>query len=161
VAKAPVSTLRQDGEQQALTLVWQGGYLSLQSALLFPDAGIKLVLAQYGVIDLAHPSMYSPVEQRLPAEASAVEKYIKNIKPGAIRLSSIPPAQWELSAAILKEGRHRDLIGSDERLYLVNSLQAAATLPAIWFVQGDSDTLVSILRVPTAQKKANPDNRCR
>jgi acetyl esterase/lipase len=87
-----------------------GGYLSLLSAFLFPEARIKLVMAQYAALDVDHPA-YNPAPYTVPPEGSFVDKYILGLKPGAIRLSSPFPEDWDLCLAILQEGRYRDLIG--------------------------------------------------
>jgi hypothetical protein len=123
-------------------LLGQGGYLSLESAFLLPEAGIKLVMAQYPTIDLSHPAYNPPPAQQVPPEKSVVDKFLRSLAPGAIRLSSLPPDHWELFGAIIAEGRHRELIGSDERLLLLKSLEAAQNPPATWIAQGESDFIV-------------------
>ncbi|KAL5585718.1 hypothetical protein FOVSG1_013410 [Fusarium oxysporum f. sp. vasinfectum] len=123
-----------------LTEVYTGGYLSLQSALLYPEVCIKLVMAQYGTLDFAHPAYNPKPATTLSAEASLTTKYIRSIKPGSIRLSSIPPQQWDLCLAILSEGRHRELVGNDDKIYIVKNLENAKRIPAMWLVHGNEDT---------------------
>ncbi|KAK7582866.1 hypothetical protein V3481_012163 [Fusarium oxysporum f. sp. vasinfectum] len=118
-----------------------GGYLALQSAFLFPEMAIRLVMAQYPTLDISDPKFHSGPFQA-PSEASIVDEYLKRLKPGAIRLSSPFPQKWELMTAILDEGRLPEIMGPDERMVLSTSMERSKCLPAIWIVQGEGDHLI-------------------
>jgi hypothetical protein len=69
--------------------------------------------------------------------------FIKNVKPGAVRLSSMPPNMVELIGALVAEGCHRKLIGPGDKNYIVKNLQQTTTPPPMWLVQGVDDPIVS------------------
>ncbi|KAJ4204140.1 hypothetical protein NW759_014977 [Fusarium solani] len=117
-----------------------GGFLALQSATLFSAAGIKLVMAQYCALDIENPA-YNPTP-KLPPTDDCLHTYLKSIKPGSIRLSSPFPEKLDLLQAIVSAGRHREVIGSDERMNIRRNIRRAEKLPAIWIAQGTDDTLV-------------------
>ncbi|CAM1503241.1 Fc.00g080170.m01.CDS01 [Cosmosporella sp. VM-42] len=120
-----------------------GGYLSIQSAILFPEAEIKAVLAQYPAM---HPdiSAWSPDPKPVAdAEANAlIDKYVAEIKPGAIRVSSPFPVLVEFMIAILKTGRYPEILGDDKRLTLGYGLREAGAIPPVWVMQGTSDQIM-------------------
>jgi acetyl esterase/lipase len=118
-----------------------GGYLALQSAALFPAANIKLVMAQYCAIDLENPA-YSPPGP-VPSADDPLDEYKKALKPGSVRLSSPFPEKWQLTKAILDSGRHREVIGPDERMNLRRNIRQARKLPPMWIAQGMHDAMVS------------------
>jgi acetyl esterase/lipase len=117
-----------------------GGYLALQSATLFPAAGIKLVMAQYCALDIENPA-YNPVPSALPAN-NDWQVYLSSMKSDSIRLSSPFPEKLGLLQAVIGAGRHREFIGLDDRMNIRNSIRLAEELPAIWIAQGMDDTLV-------------------
>ncbi|KAH7150565.1 hypothetical protein B0J13DRAFT_403705, partial [Dactylonectria estremocensis] len=117
-----------------------GGFLALQSATLFPAAGIKLVMAQYCALYIDHPA-YNPAPVPPPAD-DHLQTYMKSVKPGFIRLSSPFPENLDLLQAITSAGRHREVIGPDERMNIRRNIHRAEKLPAIWIAQGTDDTLV-------------------
>ncbi|KAK0643867.1 Alpha/Beta hydrolase protein [Cercophora newfieldiana] len=125
-----------------------GGYLSIQAGLLFNDhAKIKAVGAAY-------PAQYPDAEAYNPrrkgdAEAEAVvDAYLEKVKNGdlPIRVSSPWPKGKELVEAMCKTGRHREMMGDDERLGITKAVKAAREggweVPAIWVIQGEDDDLV-------------------
>jgi acetyl esterase/lipase len=116
-----------------------GGYLSLQSAFLCPEANIKLLMPQYGAM-FPDIDVYAPK----PSQPDAfVDDYLKNIKPGAIRLLSPYPTFGPTVAAFVGAGRHRELMGDDERMTLNYGLDNIKKLPPIWVAQGTDDVIVS------------------
>lgn len=120
-----------------------GGYLSLQSAFLFPSAQIKAVLAQYPAI---HPdiALFKPRPAVPSPDAEAIlDAYIAHIKPGAIRLSSPFPALMDIAQALNQTYRYRGWLGDDKRLTLNHGLTSADKIPPIWILQGVDDTIVS------------------
>jgi acetyl esterase/lipase len=122
-----------------------GGYLALQSALLFPSANIKVVMAQYCAL---YPDIeWYPQPSSPPAEANAfIEAYLSKIKPRTIRLSSPFPAMLDFGGALKKAGRHREFMGDDERLTINYCLRTAEKMPPIWIMQGIQDSIVSLAR---------------
>lgn len=131
-----------------------GGYLSLQSALLFPQSKISVVMAQY-------PSMFPDLKaynQRLetatPQEDQFITDYAKEHK-GKIRLGSKFPWNPELMVAMANTGRHRQMLGDDPRLTFGHCLRTANQVPPIWIAQGVDDHIVSIIsasRAPSEQR---------
>ncbi|KAH8591248.1 Alpha/Beta hydrolase protein [Bisporella sp. PMI_857] len=120
-----------------------GGYLSLQSSLLFPEANISVVMAQYGTLDIDSP-FYNPPPTKPLEGKSLVDKYLANLKPGEIRLSSPPPDRWDLCEAILAEGRHREMMGTEDKVRLMKSIEGAKSPPPMWLAQGTSDPIMPI-----------------
>jgi acetyl esterase/lipase len=102
-----------------------GGYLALQSAFLFPEMAIHLVMAQYPTLDISDPKFHSGSFQA-PSKASIMDEYLKRLKPGAIRLSSPFPEKWELMTAILDEGRLPEILGPDERMFSLRAWKGAS-----------------------------------
>jgi acetyl esterase/lipase len=122
-----------------------GGYLSLQSAFLCPEANIKLVMPQYGAMFPDIDNYIGKPSQPPPDSNAIVDSYIKNIEPGAIRLLSPYPTFGPITGAIAGAGRHRELLGDDERLGLDYGLNNIKTLPPIWAAQGTDDVIVSVI----------------
>jgi len=121
-----------------------GGFLTLQSTLLFPDAKIKAAIAQY-------PSQYPDVAafDPPPAEVDAelnnvVSEYLRGIKPGAMRVSTPFPENLALVQAVLTTGRYREIFGDDERVTLGHALAVAKEISPMWIVQGSDDQSVSM-----------------
>ena len=127
-----------------------GGYLAIQSALLFnPAAGISAVAATY-------PAQYPDVKAynlrhagvALDSEADAVvDAYLDAVKRGEkpVRVST----PWGTSGEVQRlievmgpTGRHREMMGADERLTLSGALEGKGEA-AVWIVQGREDELVS------------------
>ena len=142
-----------------------GGLLALQFTFLFsnfnkPGVRIRAVMAQY-------PSLYPDISAQPPHVPGGphnefIDEYIRNIKPGTVRVSSPWPAMLEFLDHMDAVKRYRALLGDDERLKLGNALRffidnimvAAATLgsagvdpmalvPGFWVLQGEKDHLVS------------------
>ncbi|KAK0714721.1 Alpha/Beta hydrolase protein, partial [Lasiosphaeris hirsuta] len=124
-----------------------GGFLSIQSALLFNGtAHIKAVLAAY-------PAMYPDIASynQRPAEVepgtdAIVTEYLAKVRGDGVkppvRVSSPWPELQDLLESMAKTGRHRELLGDDERLTLGHALQKAGNVPPIWVIQGSEDLLV-------------------
>ncbi|KAK3352529.1 Alpha/Beta hydrolase protein [Lasiosphaeria hispida] len=124
-----------------------GGFLSIQSALLFnEDAQIKAILAAY-------PAMYPDIASynQRPAEVdpgadAVVSEYLAKVRGDGVkptvRVSSPWPELQDVLEAMGKTGRHRELLGDDERLTLGYALRKAGKMPPIWVIQGSEDFLV-------------------
>ena len=142
VEKWPGLTL--DLERTAVFGESAGGYLSLQSALLFPSAAIKVVMAQYCALYPDIAAWNTPPDE-VPLSADAfINAYIAQIKPGTIRLSSPFPALGDLGQAMRQTGRRREWLGDDERLTLDYGLRTAEKVPPLWIMQGIDDQMVSL-----------------
>jgi acetyl esterase/lipase len=126
-----------------------GGYLALQSAMLFnTHAKIKAVIAQY-------PAMYPDIMSFSPRPAEVdpsfdaiIDDYIKNVKPGAVRTQSPYPELGRFGAAVVATGGFRDLWGlSEDRKVatLEYALSKAEDIPPIWIMQGTENSIVSLL----------------
>ncbi|KAK3318885.1 Alpha/Beta hydrolase protein [Apodospora peruviana] len=128
-----------------------GGFLSLQSAFLFQSkANIKAVVAPY-------PAMYPDIAcynpRQLPegvqtAQDDAITAYIQeNARQGKVRLSTPFPELLELLVVnYLATGRHREMLGEDQRLRLEYGLQTAVEggkgVPPIWILQSTEDRVI-------------------
>ncbi len=132
-----------------------GGFLSLQSAFLFNGtARIRAVIAQYPAmyVDIASYNPRPVPKDMVPAGADAVvDEYMARVKRGElpVRLSSPWPELEGLLNAMGQTGRHREMLGGDERLTLGFALKEARAkgegVPAIWVVQGEDDKVVSLI----------------
>jgi acetyl esterase/lipase len=120
-----------------------GGYLSLQSAFLCPEANIKLVMPQYCAMFPDLSEYYSKKLPTAPDAADIADAYIKNINPGAIRLYAPYWSFLPTTLAILGSGRKVGFMNDDVRLTLEYSLSHAKSLPPIWVAQGEDDVIVS------------------
>lgn len=134
-----------------------GGYLAIQSALLFnPAAGIRAVAATY-------PAQYPDVAayNRRHAGVAAdseddrvVDAYLAAVGRGekAVRVATPWGMDGEaegLIRAMGPTGRHREMMGADGRLTLGGGLGAARGRggegAAVWIAQGREDDLVSLV----------------
>ncbi|KAJ9144981.1 Alpha/beta hydrolase fold-3 [Pleurostoma richardsiae] len=117
-----------------------GGYLSLQSALLFPQAKIRIVMAQF-------PSMYPDLEAynpRLECATAEEDKLLTDYMvthKGEIRIGSKFPWRTDLMSGMFNTGRHREMLGDDPRLTLGHPLRLSKTIPPVWIAQGVDDSI--------------------
>ncbi|KAK9234104.1 Alpha/Beta hydrolase protein [Lipomyces kononenkoae] len=119
-----------------------GGYLAMQSAFLFPEAKVRVVMAQYCAM---YPDvrMYAPhPTDPLEKENAIVDAYLKQIKPGAIRLSTPYPTMMDFIISLLKAGRKEEVMGNDERLTLDYCLRTTKEIPPMWISQGTEDHIM-------------------
>lgn len=148
-AARPDLTFSPDADRIAAVGESAGGYLCLQSAFLFnAQARIKAVMATY-------PAQYPDIQAYQPppdpaevdAKADAVvSEYQERVQRGelGVRVSTPWPEMRELVMAMVKTGRHGEMMGSDERLTLRYGLEMAerGKLPVIWVIQGADDDFV-------------------
>lgn len=126
-----------------------GGYLAIQSALLFPEAGIKAVISQYGMLDNRIPHFaekgfkYMAGAPQQPE--SDVDEYIRDAKKGDVRTNTHPWEMWLFICATVQAGRYLDFLGQDELLHPVENLRNVARVPPCWIVHGKEDSLVSFV----------------
>lgn len=128
-----------------------GGYLSMQSALLFNrTAKLRATIAQYPGL---YPDLKAFGERPKNADPKAdviVEEYVKNIKPGAIRTSSTWPEVTEFLFAVLGNGLLEQMYGEDKegKMTLRYALEHAEEVPPpVWVIQGSEDHIVVQSRV--------------
>ncbi|KAM0817627.1 putative Alpha/beta-hydrolase [Seiridium cardinale] len=123
-----------------------GGYLTLQSAMLFPEAKIKVALPQYAAMypDIKQYNEALPISADEKAQASAgLDKYMSTIRPGAIRLTAPFPEFSPIVQNTIQSQRHRELLGDDKRMTLDYGLKTVKNLPPIWYLQGTDDKIVA------------------
>lgn len=129
-----------------------GGFLSLQSAFLFPHAKLKVVMAHFPTMytDLEHEPLPSRSKDVPPgSEADAlIDKYIGDLpnNPGAVRTSSPWPEMADFIFATFNTGRLKSLLGDDERMTLRYALSKSKDVPLapLWVAQGIQDLIVSL-----------------
>ncbi|KAK3358026.1 Alpha/Beta hydrolase protein [Lasiosphaeria hispida] len=122
-----------------------GGTLALQSSFLWPQTGIKVIMAQYCAIDTDSP-MFSPRPHDPPRDLDGfVTRYLQRIRPGTFRVSSPFPEYFDLLFAVHQTGRFRDMVGTDGSLRLRKNMCQAKAVPPIWMSQGAEDRIVSRL----------------
>ncbi|KAK1836835.1 Alpha/Beta hydrolase protein [Podospora conica] len=131
-----------------------GGYLSIQSALLFnPAAGIRAVAATYpaqypdvAAYNVRHSGVVVGGE-----DDAVVDAYLGAVRRGEKKVRVSTPwgtyAEGEgLIQAMGPTGRHREMMGGDGRLTLGGGLEVARGRggegAAVWIVQGREDDLV-------------------
>ncbi|KAK6068254.1 hypothetical protein SCUP515_09749 [Seiridium cupressi] len=123
-----------------------GGYLTLQSAMLFPEAKIKVALPQYAAMypDVKQYNEALSISADEKAHASAgLDKYVSTIQPGAIRLTAPFPEFSPIVQNIIQSQRHKELLGDDKRMTLDYGLKTVKNLPPVWYLQGTDDKIVS------------------
>lgn len=131
-----------------------GGYLAVQSALCFPRLSqIKLLISIAGSLytDIPYyrvpgPKVILGKRPRPPREAEIIlRNYIKEIKPGTVRTSGDVVEMWDFLTCVLQQAYLPRLLGmkSDERLDVMKGLEKVDTMPPIWLVQGEQDSVVS------------------
>ncbi|KAK4463170.1 Alpha/Beta hydrolase protein [Cladorrhinum samala] len=134
-----------------------GGYLSLQSSLLFQEISkVNAVVSQYGA---AYPDLWplgwkqngnedgNTTPRPNPEADKVIADYKASLAPGAIRSSSPFPQLMDVTFAYLATGRIVELYGRNETEREYTSLGYALgrkqkSLPPIWFLQGTRDSLV-------------------
>jgi acetyl esterase/lipase len=128
-----------------------GGYLSIQSGLLFnhhPSAKIRAIAASYPAQypDVASYNPRAEEARRDAMQEAIVDAYMAKAAERKLpaRISSPWPEGSELVMAMVQTGRHREMMGDEEGLTLRGALDGAVDgeAPAIWVIQGDEDDLV-------------------
>lgn len=124
-----------------------GGYLATQSALHFPNMKFSAVISQYGMIDMAHPHFTQAYHKEMSGTpqmpGATIDDYVKNIKSGAIRSSTLPPQLWSFIVEMTRQGRMLEFLGEDKEVLPMKLLDDVKEVPPFWFVNGKDDDLVS------------------
>jgi acetyl esterase/lipase len=125
-----------------------GGYLAVQSALLHPNAGIKAVISQYGMLDNRIAHFTQKGEKHMAGAPqqpeSEVDDYIKDMKKGAVRTETHPWELWLFICAVVQAGRYLDILGDADGVHAIDNLETAKSVPACWIIHGEEDSLVSL-----------------
>ncbi|KAK9369863.1 Alpha/Beta hydrolase protein [Lipomyces kononenkoae] len=119
-----------------------GGYLAMQSGFLFPEAKVRVIMAQYCAM---YPDVrrYTPhATDLLEKENALVDTYLKQIKPGTMRLSTPFPTMIDFVISLLKTGRKEEVMGNDARLRLDYCLRTTKEIPPMWIAQGTEDHIM-------------------
>ncbi|KAK4194410.1 Alpha/Beta hydrolase protein [Triangularia verruculosa] len=133
-----------------------GGYLAVQSALLFQDkAKIKAVIAQYPAIwpDLEAWKTLpvpDPTSETVIKAGRVIDEYLGNLTGTEVRVDAPYPDRWELTEAGLLSGRSFEFWGNETAIvqsglgHALNvSKQWGDKLPGIWVLQGENDGMVA------------------
>ncbi|KAL2284624.1 hypothetical protein FJTKL_08724 [Diaporthe vaccinii] len=131
-----------------------GGYLAVQSALLFPHLSqIKVIISIAGSLYTDIPYYRIPGPKTIlgkkapvPHKAeSIVRTYVKGIKPGTIRTSGDPVEMWELLTCVLQQAYLPRWLGMragrGNQTDVMKNLEKVEALPPIWVVQGTHDSV--------------------
>ena len=117
-----------------------GGYLAVQSALLFPDVAPLKVVASMGgsiVTDLPYYRIPGPrtiLGKRPPPPGKAekiVRAYLKTVDPLTVRTDGDVVEMWELLTCVLQQAYMGRWVGSEgkEELDAMKMLDRARTIP--------------------------------
>ncbi|KAH8802446.1 putative polyketide synthase [Xylogone sp. PMI_703] len=142
-----------DTSRLACTGQSSGGYLAVQSALVFPHlTQIKLIVSMGSPLYTNFPHYRIPSPRRilgkLPPPPWKAEKivrsYIKNLQPGAIRTSGDAVEMWEFLTCVLQQAYLPRWLGSNGRddWEIMELLAKADEFPPIWIIQGANDSVV-------------------
>ncbi|KAI0124128.1 putative polyketide synthase [Xylariales sp. AK1849] len=128
-----------------------GGTLALLSALERPDAAVKAILSLYGPLDdsvpelkMARPRMILGSWPPPPRQAEAtIRSYVQRTR-GTVRTHGDPVEMWELVTCILQQGRLPRMMNQrpDPRLDAIATIEKNRTLPPIWLIHGENDSVV-------------------
>jgi acetyl esterase/lipase len=129
-----------------------GGYLTVNSALMFPHPKTKVMISISAPIDGDVPYMRIPRPRIMvgsrpppPRQAEAIIRdYLKNMRPGAIRTGCEPSEQLELALCIFQQAYLPRYLGlkANPVLDIMKSLDGTKTVPPVWAIHGESDTMV-------------------
>ena len=125
----------------------------MQSALLFPHISpIKVLISTAGSLNTDIPYYRIPgpkliLGKRPPPPWKAegvVREYVRNMKPGAVRTSGDPVEMWEFLTCVLQQAYLPRWLGmrGNETLDAMAMVERVETMPPIWVVQGQQDSVV-------------------
>ncbi|ROV95018.1 hypothetical protein VMCG_08355 [Cytospora schulzeri] len=135
-----------------------GGYISVQSATMFPPTktNIKVIISTsaplfsgipyYSVPGPKPSSGGKPIPQR-QAE-STIRAYLRGIKPGQVRTGCEPSELWDFMMCVMQQAYWPRLMagkGNKNKTWLdaTNGLTETTTaaLPPMWIIHGADDTI--------------------
>ncbi|PLB45035.1 putative polyketide synthase [Aspergillus steynii IBT 23096] len=146
-------TARPDLSRVACAGTSAGGYLAVQSSLLFPHLSpIKVLLTIAGSLytDIPHYKVPGPkmiLGKRPPPPRKAemiIREYTRNMKEGVIRTSGDAVEMWEFLTCVLQQAYLPRWLGlkADERFEVMRMIEKVDFMPPIWLVQGKEDSVV-------------------
>lgn len=115
-----------------------GGYLAVQSALLFPELSqIKFVASMGGSLNTDIPYCRIPSPRLIlgkkpppPAKAeSIIRTYLKNIKPQTVRTSGNVVEMWDFVACVLQQAYLARWLKVKEELDVMKVLERSKAMP--------------------------------
>jgi hypothetical protein len=133
-----------------------GGYMAIQSTIICSnnniDIDIKLVISQYGSIDLKIPHFLGSAQGVVYGAPSfqsenldkAIQGYLASIIPGAVRTSEIPGTGpgTSLLHAMLQQRHLLEFLGPESALYPMEQLEGVKKFPPVWMIHGRDDNVV-------------------
>lgn len=133
-----------------------GGVMAVHSALVRPDVRIKAIVSLYAPLYDNIPDFTVPRPRAImgsmpppPRQAeSKIRAYMKRTR-ASVRSSGDPACMWDLLTSILQQGWLPRLIyakADDKRMYTLRLLEEAGTMPPVWIIHGEQDSVVS--RIP-------------
>jgi acetyl esterase/lipase len=122
-----------------------GGYMALMSGLTQPkDSNIKAILAQYPMTEYLRREPTDMVFDMPTPGPEIIEQHMSKIKPGTVLSSATPPARMDLSYALSAYERYVHYFGADKKLWPVNAIEDAKSMPPTWIIHGGADTAVDV-----------------
>ncbi|KAI0123371.1 putative polyketide synthase [Xylariales sp. AK1849] len=128
-----------------------GGWLSIQSALLFPtESRIRAIISSSAPIHANIPHFTVPkprtiMGSRPPPSRQAegmIRSYLKHMQPGTVRAGCDPSEMWELVMCIMQQAWLPRLMSAktDNRLDVMENLDKADKAPPMWIIHGLQDS---------------------
>lgn len=123
-----------------------GGYLALQSGLMYSSPRIKAVVASYPMIDMKSPWFSQSSEKlifNIPMLPEAVlNDHLATIHAGGIVTSADPPDRLNLMFAIIQQGRILEFLGKDPFLFPLETIESVKMFPPLFIYHGRDDSVV-------------------
>ena len=145
-----------------------GGYLVVQSTLMFPWSNIKLMISVSAPLNFDIPYLKVPRPRLIigtrpapPRQAEAtIREYLKKMKPEAIRTGFEPSEMWEFCLCVFQQAYLPRFFGAKGNpvLDLMVTMDQVQSMPPIWVVHGDQDTMVCVIyffKLSGKKKKPN------
>ncbi|KAK8017707.1 hypothetical protein PG993_014033 [Apiospora rasikravindrae] len=128
-----------------------GGWLSVQSALLFPaESRIRAVISSSAPLHADIPQFTIPqprtiMGSRAPPARQAervIRSYLGTMKPGAVKVGCDPSEMWEMVMCIMQQAWLPRLMSAktDRRLDVMENLAKAGEVPPMWIIHGLQDS---------------------
>lgn len=104
-----------------------GGWLAIQSGFILGPSKIKVVIAQYPMIDMRDDHWSAKVKGKYLQGSPTVEQKVleKILSAGNERIvtNRIPPEGGELYIDLVQQGRYDELFGQDKSIYPLELLE--------------------------------------
>jgi len=123
-----------------------GGYLALQSGLMYSSPRIKAVVASYPMIDMKSPWFNQSKEKlmfNIPMLPEAfLNDHLATIHAGGIVTSADPPDRLNLMFAIIQQRRILEFLGKDPSLFPLETIESVKMFPPLFIYHGRDDSVV-------------------